>query len=240
MLGVLLYLVYVLKIGGDFMLGRFWVAPFVVAVYVLAYGLLDYCRRWKAWSLMACASAPLIMSPFRPYEPNTDRILIPDNGIADERNFYQEHTALWGNLCPNETSNVYHNHRFWIRGLEMKASKKKAIADPHHGLAGYAAGPDVHIVDTAALNDVLLARISELTPNPWRIGHYYRPIPKGYIATLRTGINQIEDPCIHKYYDKVSIVIKGPLFTWERIKTIIELNFGNYETWAHDNCGNTN
>ena len=75
---------------------------------------------------------------------------------------------------------------------------------------GYYAGPTIHIVDPLALNDALLARLPAINDPAWHIGHNIRYIPEGYLETVRTGRNQIEDPNLATYYDSLSRVIKGP------------------------------
>eukprot|EP01041_Mallomonas_annulata_P028412 gene28412-50263_t len=51
MLGVLLYLVYVVKIGGDFMSGRFFSVPFYVSVFVFARLELKAAYRYSVLGL---------------------------------------------------------------------------------------------------------------------------------------------------------------------------------------------
>jgi arabinofuranosyltransferase len=62
-----------------------------------------------------------------------------------------------------------------------------------------------------------------------RIGHLERPIPDGYLETLMTGENQLQDRNLAAYYDKLRLVTRGPLFSWERLKTIVEMNLGKYD-----------
>jgi hypothetical protein len=56
------------------------------------------------------------------------------------------------------------------------------------GLLGYYAGPGVHIVDPMALTDPLLARLP--ADKPWRIGHFRRQLPPGYVDRLRRCVHQ--------------------------------------------------
>lgn len=96
------------------------------------------------------------------------------------------------------------------------------------GMVGYYAGPNVHIVDSWALCDPLLARIKNNESNP-RIGHFTRRPVDGYIETLQTGQNQISDSALARYYGKLKSVISGDLWSWERLKTIWEMNTGKYD-----------
>jgi len=62
-----------------------------------------------------------------------------------------------------------------------------------------------------------------------RIGHLERHIPDGYLETQMTGKNQLQDENLAAYYDKLQLVTWGPLFSWERLKTIMEMNLGKYD-----------
>ncbi|OQB39166.1 MAG: hypothetical protein BWY09_01167 [Candidatus Hydrogenedentes bacterium ADurb.Bin179] len=84
-------------------------------------------------------------------------------------------------------------------------------------------------MDQLALSDPLLARLPAMSAQMLRIGHLERPIPDGYLETLMTGENQLQDRNLAAYYDKLRLVTRGPLFSWERLKTIVEMNLGKYD-----------
>jgi len=63
----------------------------------------------------------------------------------------------------------------------------------------------------------------------WRIGHFYRDLPTDYMETLESGENMIEDKCLAKYYDKLSIITRGDLFDANRIQEILKMNTGQYD-----------
>jgi arabinofuranosyltransferase len=63
----------------------------------------------------------------------------------------------------------------------------------------------------------------------WRIGHFRHIIPDGYLETLASGKNQIKDPNIRLYYEKLSFVIKGDLWSLPRFVEIWNLNVGKYD-----------
>ena len=97
------------------------------------------------------------------------------------------------------------------------------------GFIGYFAGPAVHIVDRYALTDPLLARLSAVSVEKWRIGHFERDIPAGYVQTLRTGVNQIQNPNLAKYYDALALITRAPLFSRERLIAIWKMNTGQFD-----------
>lgn len=93
------------------------------------------------------------------------------------------------------------------------------------GFLGYYEEPSTYILDKLALADPLLSRISTINNNICpRPGHIERPIPKGYIETLLTGENYIEDKRIGSYNELLRSVIKDKLFSIDRIKNIIKIN----------------
>ena len=61
-LGIILYLVYLLKIGGDFMSGRFLAAPFLCSLIILARFELSNLPRLLTWILFATVVAIGLLS----------------------------------------------------------------------------------------------------------------------------------------------------------------------------------
>ena len=105
------------------------------------------------------------------------------------------------------------------------------------GLTGFAAGPEVHLVDRHGLADPLLARLPAIAlarrpdrqGKTWRPGHGLRPVPEGYLETLETGVNRIRDPRLARYYEALRTVTRGDLWDSGRWRTALELNLGRYD-----------
>jgi arabinofuranosyltransferase len=114
-------------------------------------------------------------------------------------------------------------------GIALQESGKSIAQENNIGFVGYYAGPTVHLVDVYALGDPLLARLPIPNPQKWRIGHFEREIPEGYIATLRTGENHLSDSSLAAFYDKLALITRGPLWDAERFKAIWEMNTGQYD-----------
>lgn len=120
-------------------------------------------------------------------------------------------------------------------GLQVQLSSERVATFNAIGYFGYEAGPHVYVLDDLALGDPLLARLP-LDPNKlddWRIGHFYRVIPPGYIETLKTGVNKIKDPDLARYYTKLHRVTSGPLFDGQRLLDIWNFNTGAYNSLLH-------
>ena len=95
-------------------------------------------------------------------------------------------------------------------------------------MTGYYGGPDLHVIDIYALSDPVLARIQ--ISNPFaRIGHFERDLPQGYVTTIRSGRNKIANPQLAEFYKKMKIITTGDLFSLGRLKTIWEMNTGQYD-----------
>ena len=77
------------------------------------------------------------------------------------------------------------------------------------GFVGYFAGPGVHIVDPYALTDPLLSRLPAIPGS--RTGHYLRDIPAGYLESLESHTNQIADPDLSAFYDRLRVRRRRPV-----------------------------
>ncbi|MFB3895957.1 MAG: tetratricopeptide repeat protein [bacterium] len=229
--GIILYLLYILLIGGDFMSGRFFAVPFLSAIIlfvIIKPKILPYQETAK----LIFALLALIFSLFWPYSPILSGIqyhksnanLIDRHGIADERNFYYSGTGLLCNIC-NQHVDIYNLINL---GKQIREKKVKVYVYGSIGFVGYYAGPQTIIVDQNALSDSLLAHLPPHKTISYRIGHFCRVIPLGYYGTLLTGKNMIQDKNLAVYYDRLCIITRGTLFSSSRLKTIWDFNTGKY------------
>jgi arabinofuranosyltransferase len=113
-------------------------------------------------------------------------------------------------------------------GARIKEEGESVVFRGGIGLAGYFAGPQVHIVDSLALSDVLLARLPVGNPNYWRIGHFKRVNPAGFKDSIRSGENVIEDPQLASLYDIFQSITQGSLVDVQRLTAIWQVNTGQY------------
>lgn len=249
--GVILYLAYVVHIGGDFMSGRFFAAPLLAVVAVVLLGIdgalrggrADRAARREMWLLPAVVvllgflgNTPTIVSAFR--GDAARGALIDASGIADERGFYYASTGLSG----SEAGTV---------SISRTIARARNAAERHDplavrgavGLFAYHAGPEIYVLDYHALGDPLLSRLPMVSSDPlyrefcidllakpcarpWRIGHFLRNIPEGYVDTLLTGENSIEDAGIRAFYDDVRRITRGPIWSAARWGAIVRMNLG--------------
>ncbi len=240
-LGCVLFAVYITKIGGDFMSGRHFTPLFLVSVVLL---LRNFAFERNLQSAVAIGSvvllgvagkAPPLLTDGDYSEPRTQASVFDSHGITDERAFYYPQTGLLS------TARVIDGpDHVWARqGARAREAGKKIDVIGTIGFFGVSAGPSVHVLDLHALSDPLLARIPRLVRstaviNPgktWRIGHFERAIPEGYLETLESGTNQIVDPDLKRYYEKLLLITRGPLFSLERWKAIAGMNLGTCDDW---------
>ncbi len=226
-LGILLFLIYIVRVGGDFMNGRFFTGPFFFSLIILSS--IDENINYKN-SFIIIFIALLVFQNImlQTYENGITNDIESrlTKGVINERGFYFFATALRYNLFNKTISTFY-----WYQdGLDLKLTNTNFAQRGSIGIVGYYAGPKVKILDSLALSDPLLVRMPIRDNNQdWRIGHIYRTIPNGYVETIETGINVIEDKNIKKYYDKLKIITQDKLFTKKRFKTIINMNLGKYD-----------
>ena len=128
------------------------------------------------------------------------------------------------------------------------------------GMRGYMIGTRKIILDYFALTDPLLARLTVGDPHNWRIGHFRRAVPRGYVERV-TATQRIKDspsayglsdqidemerldfaarmypispPELNELYGKLAIVTQlDDLWSYERLKTIVRFNLGAYDHLA--------
>jgi len=228
--GVLLYLLYTLYIGGDFMSGRYFTAPLLIATALLSRVEFE---SFKTYSLsmalvLTIGIAPIYVIPERSlyFGKDTRRlyVFVDSHGISDERRFYFEQMGFLNSLSHGAPASRARENWIYHAEIPMRVKLVGTL-----GVAGYNYGPNVHVIDRNALADPLMARMPLQDPNHWRIGHFRHIIPDGYIETLISGRNQIKNSNIALYYDKLGFVIKGDLWNWSRLIEIWNLNTGKYE-----------
>ncbi|MCJ7432042.1 MAG: hypothetical protein MUO77_01000, partial [Anaerolineales bacterium] len=229
--GILLYLFYILYIGGDYMSGRFFSAPYLASVVMLVPVLSSFDKKYMYMPIMASILLGML-APFPAfYLPTLEAtdLAIKNNespgGITDEKAYYFQSASLL-NWRPGK---VYPIDKMARRGQRFHDEGKRVSVEGTIGFMGFFGGPQLHIIDGYALGDALLARLPVTHPEKWRISHFSRQIPAGYYETIESGQNQIEDPDLAHYYDKLCLVISGNLWTLERWQAIRELNMGQHD-----------
>jgi len=193
-LGGVLYVLYVMRVGGDFMQGRFLTTPLFLAVLVLlASRAAGGYARWGAMAVVCVLIA--LRAPHVSIMTDEDFVRKPgvrfmnEVKVGDERLYYARHTGLvhWqpGKAMPDHE---------WARvGAGYRAADQWMVKV--HGAVGFrglTAGPKVHILDRYALGDPLLARIPAYWTPEWRVGHFSRHVPAWYVAHIEGRMRELQ------------------------------------------------
>lgn len=225
-MGIALYFLYVMKIGGDFMSGRFF-SVLVLAAAVLILKTTD--EDFSKTNLAILALVVVLgLSTSNPDLRNhtTKHVDVRNYGITDERVVYFRTMALinlnWKTRRPDH---------IWVQqALEHKAKGRILSIGPSSGLFAFYAGPQIQVVDTHGLGDPLLARLPAYSTSDFIIGHFFRAVPEGYWKYKRSFGDQIRDKNLREYYRKLSILTRSEnLFSRERLLTIWRFNTGYYD-----------
>ena len=222
--GTILYLLYVVRIGGDFMQCRFLSLPLFAAVCLLASSDLPLEQPANV-AILGAAMALLFV------HPNATEAWpvgsMHHDGIADERAYYRETSSF---MMWTRTGRVP-RHGWTDVGIRLRAlpREERVLDYGNVGYVGFASGPSVHIVDHYALTDPLLARLPARYDPFWRSGHFERQVPKGYVASVESGRCEMEDHDLCEYYSRLREVVSGDLWSWSRFVAIVALNLGQYD-----------
>lgn len=223
--GIGLYLAYVLRIGGDFMGGRFFTAPMLGGLVLLGRSMAGG-GPWAAAGVYAGLLAVGMAGMGPPLLPETDRPFKhwDPRGVADERAYYVGRGAGIGVL----------RHDAWgpqigwrYEGLRLPPGGVK-----EHTAAGYPAfyaHTESYWLNRYGLVDPLIARLPPRRVVRWRIGHFERVMPPQLFDSLRERRNLLEDPEAARLLDAVWTVHRGPLWSWDRWTTLWNLHRGLYD-----------
>ena len=224
----MLYALYTVSVGGDFMSGRFFAMPLLVSALVLVR-LVRY--REAGLALGAALLVYNIVAPLAPIKTRAD---YPDgawpwrlqNGIKDERGHYHHFT----NVLFYAPFKALPDHLWYRQGTSFRNGSEKVSIQGSIGFFGFTAGPEKYVIDRNALSDPLLARlpVSESLYFEFYAGHFFRELPAGYVESRRKQRNLIADPLLHDYFDKLLNVTAGPVFSMARARDVWALNFGRY------------
>jgi arabinofuranosyltransferase len=224
------YLLYALYVGGDFMAGRFFTAPMVLA---LAAAMRSVPAETRGWPLVPAAAAVALTLSFgirspllttARYGAAWDRAAnIDARGVADERAVYYPFTGL----LRAQQAGQPPQHPWFDEGRALPPGGVRASF--WIGFTGFGAPRDAYIIDELGLADPLMARLPPSAPLTGRTGHLGRVVPPGYLETRRTGKNQLQNPALARYLDRLRLVAEGDLFTAERWRAIWELKPGRLD-----------
>ena len=240
--GVVLYGMYVINIGGDFMMGRHFTVMFLMSVIgciVLVNaeltnpqtGAVMYsswvCKLMRA-AIVCCVVYSITTSVI------TDQFEFGNNfnsPISDERATYFKFTSLFNNTVSYmNTGKMCITNAWNDQGVQdlKEAELDSGILQMVPGITKYDHN-DMYLNDLYALGDPYLSKLPAVREPGWRIGHMYREAPEGYYETIMYSENLIRNEAAAEYYDIIRFITHGDLFDGNRIKAIIDINTGKYD-----------
>jgi arabinofuranosyltransferase len=225
-IGIFLYLIYLIRIGGDFITGRFFAIILFMACITISR--MEFNRKLLVISVCLMFFVTNTMPNNNITSGRDYAIGDHFNGIGDYRGVRYPSTGLL-RLGRYNDKFVTNTHQFAKDAESDIIEGKKVVVKTGIGYYGLTAGDKIHVVDRVALGDPLLARLPSKYNPTWRVAHLYRQIPEGYLETVESGINQIADPQLAEYYDVLHNIISGDLFSWERMEQIVKMNLGMYD-----------
>lgn len=226
-----LYLIYILWAGGDFMRGRFFSVPFLVAlIMLLESGIAE--RFFMAKASLAKV-IPVIFLAYLLVFPHTPvntwfgfQDFSVNNGIADERGYFFDVCSLYAYLHSGP-GGLFPDFEWSQIGKQIAENGVGYLENDFNGMLGFWAGVKPIIVDRLALADPFLARQPVSPQIAWRVGHYKRDVPVEYRASLENSRNMFSDTQTASLYDKILLATREPqIFSFKRLLAIVKLNLG--------------
>jgi arabinofuranosyltransferase len=209
-ISILMYLVYIVNIGGDFMSGRFFTVPLIIAVVIIARTPLHQKHIFAFASVIALLGLFNVRSTVLSGPGYVEMEM--KNRISDERGFYFQKFGM----LPVK--------KIFSREYQLPQLPKLMTGC---GQDGYESILNrMLVISKCGISDPLLARVPAFYNPEWRSGHYVRVVPEGYIASIERNGNFIADPQTHEYYDYIREITRAPLFLPSRLVKIAKINLG--------------
>ena len=239
MSGPVIYGIYLLYIGGDFMMGRHFTLMFFISlICYMDIKNREFSELGKGASFnrtfVGFAIAAVAFS-------STSRVITDQflfgrtfgSPISDERAGYFTTSSLFNNVCSLIKTGDLCIQNTWNEDSVdelRKAGLGGGILVSVPGITKYY-NNDLYLNDLYALGDPYLAHLPAVKEDGWRIGHMWRDTPLGYRNYVRFdwGTGAIKNDAAREYFEIIDEITRGDLFDGDRIKKIIEINTGKYD-----------
>ncbi len=226
-IGQLLYLLYIVWVGGDFMIGRFFSILIYLSIGMIILSLKNskfFSKGAKNCYVVFIFLLCLINGSFQqyPFKEGTNvnyKPRIGYNFISDERGSNYRSSGLWSKdrtrweydkFSPENLPTTYSTACGWLGGLSMTDTTS-------------------YIIDLCTLSDPFLARFPPIQKSNFTPGHLIRMMPTNYGERLIGNVNSIPDNKLNNMLNDFLLISRGDLFSWKRINSIWRLNSGYYD-----------
>ena len=244
--GLWAYLVYLVWIGGDFMLGRFLQIPLLWSILLL----LEYeearhidapvrRRLVEIWGttrgrlvLITVVLSVLWSSKAVPYVYGLfggEALVLSNVGVSDERSYYVNEglglSAL--QVYGSKLSGIFEVSRNWTGVVESARSSRRRIMTVCGSLGWRGVlQSDIRFLDVCGLTDAFLARVP-FTPElgkPWRMGHFSRKKQescKEYVGVVKTSETRFSQVGLQELYEDVFVMSRAPIWMDGRLARVV-------------------
>jgi len=220
---IALHLAYLVRVGGDYMSGRFLSVPLLEAAVILSR-----VRLVRPLDLAAALGVALALGVAGRRVP----LMTSDaygglgkspQGVDDEMGWRFDDTAL---LRLNREHSLADRGGWIADGIKARRDGARVVVYRNVGYFGFFAGPRVHVLDPYGIGDPLIARMPfDPSMGPWEAGHYLRAVPDGYPqAALDEG--RLADDALEAYWRKLELVTRGRLLDPARLRLVARFNLG--------------
>ena len=239
MTGSLIYGIYLLYIGGDFMMGRHFTLMFFISlICYMDIKNREFSELGKGAAFNRRFVGIIIAALIYGFTSDviTDQFMFGNtfgSPISDERAGYFTTSSLFNNLyslvktgklCIQDTWNEEGVQE--LRDNNMPGGILTSVP----GITKYY-NNDLYLNDLYALGDPYLAHLPAVKEPGWRIGHMWRETPVGYNNLVRYewGYGAIKNQDAREYYEIIDEITRGDLFDKDRILKVININLGRYD-----------
>ncbi|MBN2541383.1 hypothetical protein JXI42_00800 [bacterium] len=185
--GIIIYAIWVMGVGGDFMRGRLFMPVFTASVVIASYHVIDWCKN-RSWCIPNCYLFSILFLLFGVFQSagnavNWNAGLRKE--ILNERRYYPGY-SLRSYLREGKLVNP-HIELTFVDDLREYAEVCGSLTIHHTnpGTVGYLAGPKVTVIDLLGLTDRYIAALPkeyQFTQDP-RPGHVGKYVPIKYLAS---------------------------------------------------------
>ncbi len=239
MAGPLLYGIYLLYIGGDFMMGRHFTLMFFISVICyMDIKNREFSELGRGASLHHMFTGFVIAALLFTGTSHviTGQFLFGStfgSPISDERAGYFNTSSLFNNVYSLVKTGDLCIRNTWNEDSEQELRDNNlpgGILENVPGIVKYY-NNDLYLNDLYALGDPYLAHLPAVHEPGWRIGHMWRDTPVGYknLVRYKLGADSIENPDAREYYRIIDEITRGPLFDKDRMIKVININLGKYD-----------
>lgn len=230
-IGVICNLAYIIYIGGDYMMGRFFAVPFFAGAWLLLACSPQRMRPDIVFAaVLAMAVAFASSAVVRDIRASCAECIPVRGRVIDAKWTFRTSTLFTQYWPPSMRTQPDYKFRYEGEKLAKQGPQTGKVMR-YVGMTPFYAGRDSVFIDEMGLADPLLARMPARADRGFYVGHYRRRIPRGYVQAVQTGSLENMEKNLAAYYSRLRLITQGDLWDRQRLMTILRFNFGQYERY---------